>query len=415
MEKFAGYGFNKSHAAAYALVAYQTAYLKAHYPAAFMAANLSAVMDDTDKVHNFYEDALANGLAVLPPDINSSEYRFTPVDDQRIRYGLGAIKGTGESAISAILKTRTGDGPFASLFDLCNRVDKRIVNRRVVESLIRGGALDSVNDHRASLLASVSVALDAAEQVSQAAHQTSLFGEGASEGPKLAEVSRWTSREQLQNEKQALGFYLSGHPFTGYRKEVQAFVKSTLKSLAPAEGPEGNGKTQLLAGIVASLRSQMTRSGKMAVVMLDDGTGKLEASVYSELFEQCRAKVKEDEVLVVEAKVRYISRGGHGEEEGGANFLRVVAEKLYTLAEARSRYAKAIRLTCNGQSDAQKLKALLEPYRGQGTCPVRVVFRNEAAACEMDLGDNWRITLQDGLLQSLTASLQEENVQIIYP
>ncbi|MBI2311721.1 MAG: DNA polymerase III subunit alpha [Betaproteobacteria bacterium] len=415
MEKFAGYGFNKSHAAAYALVAYHTAYLKAHYPAAFMAANLSAVMDDTDKVHNFHEDAIANGLTVLPPDINRSDYRFTPVDDRRIRYGLGAIKGTGESAISTILKARAEGGAFKSLFDLCNRVDKRVVNRRVVESLIRGGAFDELSDHRASLLASVGLALDAAERLSLAVHQTSLFGEAAAEAPTPVEVPRWSPKEQLQNEKQALGFYLSGHPFEAYRREAQRFAKSNLKNLSPTESGEGNGRSSVLAGIVAGVRTQMTRNGKMAAVVLDDGTAKVEVSVYNELFEQCRAKLKEDEMLVVEAKVRLISRGGYGEEEASSSFLRVIVERVYTLAEARSKFARAIRLTCNGQSNAQKLKALLEPYRSEGTCPVWVVYRNDAAACEMDLGENWRVTLQDGLLQSLAATLREENVQIIYP
>ena len=182
MEKFAGYGFNKSHAAAYALVAYQTAYFKAHHAAAFMAANLSAVMDDTDKVKQFYEDALASGLAVLPPDVNRGEHRFVPLDAKTISYGLGSIKGTGESAITAIVAARAGEngkraGPFKDLFDFCERVDKRIVNRRVIEALIRAGAFDAIDDHRARQLASVGIALGAAEQRERKASQNSLFGD----------------------------------------------------------------------------------------------------------------------------------------------------------------------------------------------------------------------------------------------
>ncbi|MBI3574269.1 MAG: DNA polymerase III subunit alpha, partial [Gammaproteobacteria bacterium] len=221
MEKFAEYGFNKSHSAAYALVAYQTAYLKAHHPSAFMAATLSADMDDTDKVHVFYDDCLANGLEVLPPDVNQSGYRFVPVNEKQIRYGLGAIKGTGEAAIASMIKAREEGGPFRDLFDFCKRVDKRLVNRRVVESLVRAGAFDALNDHRHSLLASVGIALESAEQASRSANQVSLFGEeDAAQEMGLVEVARWAENEKLQHEKTALGFYFSGHPFGAYRQEL---------------------------------------------------------------------------------------------------------------------------------------------------------------------------------------------------
>src|SRR5581483_2796854 len=242
MEKFAGYGFNKSHAAAYALVAYQTA---------FLAANLSAVMDDTDKVHQFHEDALANGLKVLPPDVNTGEYRFTPVDAKTIRYGLGAVKGTGESAIGAVLKAREA-GPFADLFDFCRRIDKRIVNRRVVEALVRAGAFDSVYEnesaHRAGLLASVGIALDAAEQAERDAQQVSLFGEaeGAQRSLSLVAVPRWDEVQRLREEKTALGFYLSGHPFSVHRAEVARFVRTNLRNLAPSG--DRDSPAQLIAG-----------------------------------------------------------------------------------------------------------------------------------------------------------------------
>src|SRR5687767_12062076 len=209
MEKFAGYGFNRSHAAAYALVAYQTAYFKAHYPAAFLAANMSAIMNDTDKVKVFVDDALApgHGLTLRPPDINDSNYRFEPVDAKTSRYGLGPLKGTGEAAIASIVSARKEGGPFKDLFDFCHRVDKRLVNRRVVESLVRAGAFDSVDDHRASLLASVGMALESAEQASRSAHQVSLFGDLAESAhrPALAAVARWGVKERLQHEKLALG------------------------------------------------------------------------------------------------------------------------------------------------------------------------------------------------------------------
>ena len=234
MEKFAGYGFNRSHSAAYALVAYQTAYFKAHHASAFMAANLSLVMDDTDKVKAFYDDAVAQGLAILPPDINTSGYRFRPVDVGSIRYGLGGIKGTGEAAINAIVAARDAGGPFADLFDFCRRVDKRIVNRRVVEALVRAGAMDTIDPRRSSLFASVGVALDAGERAIAAASQVSLFGEEtASHLAAMITTREWTEAERLTQEKLALGFYLSGHPYTAYASELSAIIRTSLATLQP--------------------------------------------------------------------------------------------------------------------------------------------------------------------------------------
>lgn len=202
MEKFAGYGFNKSHAAAYALIAYQTAWFKAHYPAAFMAANLSLVMDDTDKVRSLRDDALALGLAVLPPDVNASNYRFEPVDAKTIRYGLGGVKGTGQAAIEAIVAARENTGAFRDLFDFCRRVDKRIVNRRVVEALVRAGAFDAVEPRRAALLASVGIALAAAERAQANAAQVSLFGDdGAERSVGLISIRDWGDAERLLHEE----------------------------------------------------------------------------------------------------------------------------------------------------------------------------------------------------------------------
>src|SRR5256885_1641267 len=373
MEKFAGYGFNKSHAAAYALIANQTAYLKAHAPSAFMAANLSAVMDDTDKVHQFYEDSVANGLKVLAPDINSGEYRFVPVDASTIRYGLGAVKGTGESAIAAILAARKDD-PFRDLFDFCERVDKRSVNRRVVEALVRAGAFDSVSaldySARSSLLASVGIALEAAEQSERNAKQVSLFGAGeggSPQKPALVAAPPWEEAQRLREERAALGFYLSGHPFTAYRAEIGRFVRTNLRSLAASAEGEGGTRTQLVAGVVESLRVQRTQGGRMVVLNLSDGTATQEVTVYNEVFDQVRDTVKEDAVVVIEAKVRNVRRSVG--EEGEAQFMRVAAERIYDVAGARSRFARAVRLSMNGEASqagaaaSATLKRLLEPYR----------------------------------------------------
>jgi DNA polymerase-3 subunit alpha len=404
MEKFAGYGFNKSHAAAYALIAYQTAYMKAHHAAAFMAANLSAVMDDTDKVQSLYQDAAANGLKVLPPDINAAEYRFVPVDVRTIRYGLGAVKGTGESAIGAILKARTEAGPFVDLFDFCERVDKRIVSRRTIEALVRAGAFDTIDAHRARLLASVGIALEAAEQASRDAHQASLFGEAAGrQRPALVAAEPWGERERLVEEKAALGFYLSGHPFGAYRREFAPFLRATLGELQPRNEP------QLLAGLVAAVRTAMTRRGKMAIVLLDDGTAQIEVSVYNELWESSRDLIREDRPLVVQGKV------AKDEFTGG---FRVVADKVYDLAGARARFARGIRLALNGGASsggaaAKKLRELLAPYRN-GTCPVRVCYRNGEAVAELRLGDDWRVTPDDALIDALKLWLRPENVEVVY-
>jgi len=427
MEKFAGYGFNKSHAAAYALVAYQTAYAKAHHAAAFMAANLSAVMDDTDKVRNLYADALANGLKLLPPDINTSEFRFVPVDDKTIRYGLGAVKGTGESAISAILRARQGEGdkpggPFRDLFDFAARIDKRVVNRRVVEALVRAGAFDAVNDNRASLLASVGIALDAAEQAERDAHQASLFG-AADVAPHhrilLVERPHWSEQERLQAEKAVLGFYQSGHPFAAYREEVRKFIRNDLSAIAHGGESEFGGRVQLIAGVVESVRTQRMQSGRMMIIDFGDGTARQEVSVYPEVFEKHRDIIKEDAVLVLEVRVRLVRRAAQSEEEGETATVRINAERIYDLSMARTRFARAVRLSMNGEASSaaaagvQKLKKLLAPYCN-GACPVDVCYQNAAASVEMRLGDDWRVSLDDRLLASLAEWLRPENVEVIY-
>jgi DNA polymerase-3 subunit alpha len=406
MEKFAGYGFNKSHAAAYSLVAYQTAYLKCHHPAAFMAATLSSEMADTDKVQFFVADAVSCGLTFLPPDVNRSRYRFAPVDAKTIRYGLGAIKGTGESAIGAIVRAREAGGDFADLFDFCKRIDKRVANRRVIEALVRAGAFDSIDERRAVLMASVGIALEAAEQAERNALQAGLFdtGGGAAQPLQLIDAAPWSERERLLNEKQVLGFFLSGHPYNEVRAELSAFIRRPLAALEPQKEPV------LLAGLVTATRTQMTRRGKMVVVSLDDGTAQLELTVFNELYEAERAKIREDEVLVVEGKV------SRDDFSGG---LRVNADRLLTLAEARGRHARALRLGLNGKvsrgdtAAAEKLRVLLAPYRN-GPCPVRVRYRNAQAECELPLGESWRVRLEDELLAGLQQWLQAENVEVVY-
>ncbi|MGB8078549.1 MAG: DNA polymerase III subunit alpha [Gallionella sp.] len=418
MEKFAGYGFNKSHAAAYALVAYQTAYLKAHHPAAFMAATLSGDLDNTDKVGIFYADTLQQNIAVLPPDVNSSGYVFSPVDRKTIAYGLGAIKGTGEAAIGNIVKARE-KGPFKDLFDFCRRVDKRIVNRRTVEALIRAGAFDSINDHRAALMASVDAALSSADQQARAANQNSLFGNEESDAVLIvqtADVPRWRLREQLAHEKASLGIYLGGHPYQEYAAELANFIKLKLADLTPqfvgrtedrgqrTDDRSRRGVPVVLAGIVAGLRIQQTRRGRMAVVTLDDGSAQVELTVFNEIYEASRPWIREDELLVV--------RGKAGLDEYSGN-VRVTGDELYDFASARSHFAQQLALRCNGNASIAQLKKLFTPYR-DGKCPVQIVYRNDEASCQLRLGEDWQVTLHDDLLRDLRALLRAENVKVVY-
>jgi DNA polymerase-3 subunit alpha len=359
------------------------------------------MMDDTDKVRQFHEDAVANGLTVLPPDIHASEYRFIPVDRQTVRYGLGAVRGTGESAIAAVIEARKA-GPFADLFDFCRRVDKRMVNRRVVEALVRAGAFDSLDPHRARLLASVSRALEGAEQAERTASQNSLFGEA--EVPRggahaYVEAAPWDLKQKLMEEKTALGFYLSGHLFSVYERELVGFSRTPLAKLA------ASNYQVTIAGIVASARTQMTRRGRMMVVMLDDGTAQLEISVFNELFDRHRDKLKEDALLIVQGKAQ------KDDFSGG---LRVTAEELFDLEALRAKYAGRLKIALNGRADAKKLQQILAPYRGSGTCKVFVQYENGTAMCEVALGDAWRVRPDQRLLAELSAWLAPENVQVSY-
>ncbi|OFZ67186.1 MAG: DNA polymerase III subunit alpha [Betaproteobacteria bacterium RBG_16_56_24] len=418
MEKFAGYGFNKSHSAAYALVAYQTAYLKTHHPAAFMAATLSGDLDNTDKVRTFYIDTLQQKIRVLLPDVNSSGYAFSPVDEQTIAYGLGAIKGTGAAAIENIVKAREA-GAFKDIFDFCRRVDKRIVNRRTVEALIRAGAFDSLNEHRASLMSSVDAALASADQQARAANQNSLFGHDEADVAlivKHADVPRWRLREQLAHEKASLGFYLGGHPYQEYAEELAHFIKVRLSDLTPqfvgrsedrgqrTEDRSRRGVPVVLAGIVAGLRIQQTRRGRMAIITLDDGSAQVELTVFNEICEASRPWIREDELLVV--------RGKAGMDEYSGN-VRVSGEELFDFASARSSFAQQLALRCNGNASIAQLKKIFTPYR-DGKCPVHIHYRNGNASCQLRLGEAWQVTLHDDLLRDLRDLLHEKNVKVVY-
>ncbi len=416
MEKFAGYGFNKSHSAAYALIAYHTAWLKAYHPTEFLAATLSSDMDDTDKVQTFWKDALANGVTVLPPDINHSNYRFEPVEDahtaqgkppRTMRYGLGAVKGTGQGAVEDILRARETGGPFADLFDFCRRVDRHSVNRRTIEALIRAGAFDMIAPNRAALLASVPTAMEAAEQNARSANQVSLFGDDDGSdviAGQMAAVAPWDLRTQLTEEKAALGFFFSGHLFDAWREEVRRFAPTPLARLEPARD------LQWMAGVLAGVRTMMTRRGKMLFAVLDDGTSQLEISIFNELYEQNRHRLREDQLLIVQGKI------SNDEYSGG---MRIVADTLYDLQLARETRAQSLRITVNGNADAQTLKRLLNPYRAEpengypGT-RVDVFYARDDACGTVRLGEEWRVRMSDTLIEQLNAWTQPYPVEIQY-
>ena len=441
MEKFAGYGFNKSHAAAYALLAYYTAWLKAHHPAEFMAANMSLAMDDTDKVKILYEDCKANGMSVLPPDINCSAYRFEPVaepDGKRartIRYGLGAVKGSGQNAIEEILRAREA-GPFVDLFDFCARIDRRVVNRRTVEALIRAGAFDTLHANRAQLIASVPLAMEAADQASANAMQAGLFemDDGPSQGHELVDEPAWPEKRKLQEEKTALGFYLSGHLFDAYKDEVRRFVRQKLGELK-------EGRDKLVAGIIVSLRTQMTQRGKMLIALIDDGSGQCEVTVFNEQYEANKAVFKEDELLVVQGQAR---------NDAFTGGIRFTVDSVMDLERARSRYAQAVKVSMNGNADAVTLRRVLEahcapPAEAQSNAPagapsaagrfgprgggdgartrttampnglaVQIAYSNAHAQGEVRLGDAWRVRPSDDLLSALRSEFASSTVEIVY-
>jgi DNA polymerase-3 subunit alpha len=407
MEKFAGYGFNKSHAAAYALLSYYTAYLKAHHPAAFMAANLSLAMDDTDKIKILVADALdVCKLTLLPPDINQSDYRFMPVGEPgkkatQIRYGLGAIKGSGQSAIEAIIAARQS-GPFTDLFDFARRIDKRQINRRTIDALIKAGALDCFGVDRAILLASVARAMEGAEQAEAAANQVSLFGDDTDPGakPEYVKTTPWSDKQKLTEEKSALGFYLSGHLFHAYAAEARRFARTKLADLEPARDP------RMIAGVIAALRTQMTQRGKMIIVTLDDASATVDVTVFAELYEANKRLFKEDEFLAVQGKVS---------EDRFTGGMRITAEKVMDIAAARASFVKALKLSMNGQADANKLRELIQPYLQQeAACPVVLQYTKNGALTEIRLSDAWRVRADDSLKTKLSEWLAEENVQFEY-
>ncbi|MDO5288218.1 MAG: DNA polymerase III subunit alpha [Pseudomonadota bacterium] len=426
MEKFAGYGFNKSHAAAYSLLAYHTAWLKVHYTAEFFCANMTVEMDNTDKLKVLYEDAQREGMAFEPPDVNRGGYRFEPVSDTLIRYGLGAIKGTGQQAIEAIVAAREGRGeamaggergPFKSLFDFCRRVDRSRVNKRTVEALIRAGAFDSLHLNRAALAASIDLAFDFAASAEANANQGGLFdlmddGHGASDQePELPAVTPWGVKERLSAEKTALGFYLSGHLFDEVEQEVRRFVRRTLDELVDSREP------QLLAGIVGDFRIINGQRGKLGLFKLDDKSATLDARVEGALLEQHRHLLKDDEFIVV------MARAMPDRFSGG---LQLSVTHIWDLAQARCRFGKFLRVAVGAKPpDVRRLLAEFPPqveHTEHGELlrglPVRLLIERRLPAggvmAQLQLGSAAQFFPSDTALASWSAEADEGRAQVVY-
>ena len=403
LEKFAGYGFNKSHAAAYAKIAYQTAYLKAHHASSFLAASMSADMNNTDNVHLLFDDCKINGVELLPPDVNESVYKFIPLNNNQILYGLGAIKGTGDSSIDIILEERKKNGHFKSLFDFTLRLDLTKVNRRVVESLIRAGAFDKIEHNRASLLASVSLAIKMAEQSKNDAGQEGLFGGSDIEAIQLVEMNLWEEKNQLSEEKAALGFYFSGHLFSYYKKIVKGFISTKLIDLKPRQ------ESYLIAGIVSSVKYRQSSRGKIAIISIDDGEGRIDAVLGNNLLTQSYNLIKDDELIIIEGRVSL-------DDYSGSN--RLSALKLYDLMTFQSLKASLLKISLNGKADAFKLKELLKPFCELDTphkkCKVKIDYQNNEGRVELILGSEWEVSLHEDLIIGLSESFNDDNVKILY-
>ncbi len=414
MEKFAGYGFNKSHSAAYALVSYQTAWLKAHFPAAFMAAVLSADMDNTDKVVTLIDECRDMRLEIMGPDVNHSGYRFT-VEDGRIRYGLGAIKGVGQGAIEGLVAERERGGPFQDLYDFCRRVDLHRVNRRVLEALVRAGALDGLGPNRATLMARLPTALQLAEQHERdaGAGQVDLFGGvmPAAAEAEAAPLPEWDEAQRLQGEKETLGLYLTGHPISRYEAELERFVTARLAVLRgeDADGVAmGEERPVVVAGLVVGLRLRNTRRGRMAFAVLDDRTARMEVRVFPEVYERCRNQLVRDRVLVVEGTLAFDDYSGT---------RQVTADRVHDLPEARALFARRLVIRVDreqaGNGFAAGLARILEPYR-EGGVPVALDYSNGAARARLALGREWAVRPEDELLHRLVELAGSDAVELEY-
>ena len=414
METFAGYGFNKSHAAAYALIAYQTAWLKAHYPEAYMAAVLTADLDNTDRLVVLKDELKRMGIVLEPPDVNASVLPFTVPGPKRISYGLGALKGVGPSAVEAIVAERDARGRFTGLVDLCRRVDLTKINRRVLEALAKSGALDSLGANRATLMHGIPGALQAAERSvhAQAAGQTALFGGDEREVAlehALTPIRDWSKRERLDGERESLGLYLTGHPFEDFAEHCKYFtngaIAKVLQGLPSTALPYQVRKEAILAGVVVDVR----RRGNRVSIVLDDDTERIEITMFDEVFAQAKHVIAKHAVLIAEGQLRF---------DDFINGWRLTAKRIRSADEAIEEYAR--RLTIRWPSESagpdflRELQRVLKPFT-RGRCEVSIEYRANGAEAALTLGEAWSVRVTRDLRDQLTRLLGDDRFLIHYP
>lgn len=409
METFAGYGFNKSHSAAYALLSFQTAWLKAHYPSAYMAATMSADMDHTDKIVTLIADSRSIGLSIEFPDINRSLYKFEPIDDQTVMYGLGAIKGLGEAAIEIILLERDQNGAFSDIHDFCTRVASRKVNKRAIEALIRGGGFDALEPNRAQTLADLPRAMEIADQNSsnQSSGQSDLFGLGAAKAQtRSRKVPAWNELRRLSEEREALGLYLTGHPFDYYRVELES-----ISDMQRCHDVEKQLPNAVIAGMVVDLRVINTRRGdKMAFVSLDDGISRVEVSIFSELYELCQSLISKDKILIVTGELKRKDDG---------KLFEIIAQSASDIADLRREKLRAIRITAKaadmGQDTMRQFKDVLAQHLEPGALLIELKYqRKNGVQGTIQLGEEWVVRAEDTLFDEISNLFGENSIQYLY-
>ncbi|WP_404399567.1 DNA polymerase III subunit alpha [Idiomarina seosinensis] len=409
VEKFAGYGFNKSHSAAYALVSYQTLWMKTHYPAEFMAAVMSADMDNTDKIVTLADECERMGLQLLPPDVNKGIYKFTVDEQGRVVYGIGAIKGVGEAPIETIVEARNEGGQFTDLFDFCCRVDLKRLNKRVMERLIRGGALDALGPHRAALMASLEKAMRQAEQHRQAESigQEDMFGVLTTDTDTIenefVQVRPWSEAVWLEGERETLGLYLTGHPINRYRQELRHYVAGFLADINETRKNE----LVAIAGLVIDVRVIVNKRGqRFAVVTLDDKSARMDVMLYSNEYDNYQHLLEKDRILWAKGEVRF-------DNFSGGN--RMVAREVMSIEQAREGFLRHISITLTGEQlqngIAEKLQQELQPY-AEGTCPLILHYRGDKANATLTVGSQWYVRPSDELIHHLQDLLGEQWVAL---
>jgi len=417
MEKFAGYGFNKSHSAAYALLSYQTAYLKAHYAAAFMAAVLSADMDHTDKVVTLIMECAEIGLQVKPPDVNHSLYEFAAGGERTIRYGLGAVRGVGRGAVEELLAQRNAHGPYRSIEDLCRRLDLQKVNRRVLEALIRSGSLDGLGANRATLMQRLPTAIQLGDQNSKAhqAGQNDMFGLAAADDRapvvvplRTPEQPDWSEAVRLQGERETLGLYLTGHPIAQFEAGLNRFVTHRIGDLISDRPMEtvrfGGGKTVTVAGLI----DEVKKRGPRTILNLDDRTGRLEVTLFEDVFQRYRDLVSKDALVLVEGSLRF---------DEFSDSWRLSARKITELDKVREQQARRVVLKWPARPDSAallgRLAEILKPFR-PGPCPITVEYTGSGACGALTLGPEWTVRASRELLEKLESLVGRGGVQVVY-